>query len=293
MLCLALSACSSDAKHSDSTTVTSTPPPITSKSNWDAAASQSLVNLSRAITRAVEGECSDLSFLPRDQYVASAERLGLEPPLAVSDCSMSDQQIELNAFKSSVERDTFDRVRTRALCSLSMKAQVPILGLHFALTSTASIQAQSEGNARQIADAVGGRYQGVACPGAVLDWEPAAEARIDALASKLRSRPNLKCDDLQLLDRDTYARNQAYANRLPAAYARCNGPGGAVLWLAAFSPKSASRDAFVTGETKFLCRSQPGVTAVRGPDWALLVADAHIAAVAAAALGGEAAAPAC
>jgi hypothetical protein len=294
LLVAVLSAgCSSGVKRGSPPTTTAPSPPISSTTNWDAGAVQSLVNVARSIGHAFTGQCSDLGLLPRDSFLFSAQKLGLRPPLAVSDCSGFGGQVELSAFASAASRDQYDNARTLALCRRSIEANDPIDGLHWVTMAKVSIQGTDEGSSREIAQAVGGRYEGVPCPGAVLDWEPVAETRITSLAAKLRATKNLSCDNFLLLDRQVYARNPQYANRLPAAYARCNGPAGAVFWLAAFSPKSVSRDKFVTGETRLLCSSQPGVVAVKGNDWALLTTDQHVAAVAAAALEGKAGPSAC
>jgi hypothetical protein len=264
-----------------------------SASKWDAASTAALVRTVKTIARRLPGQCTDAGLLPRDQYLFGAEKIGLDPPLAVADCTAFGQQAELNVFASAAVRDAWNRERTDILCRRSRDARVPINGLHFVVAKNMSIQAPSEFSGQRLAPAVHGTYLALACPGvATVDWEPAAEARVNQLVAKLRARPNLKCGNFQLLDRDTYSRNAGYANRLPAAYARCEGPG-VVIWIAVFSKTSASPAAFISGETNLLCGSQGGVVAVRGSDWAIIVADAHVAAIVAAALGGTAAAPAC
>jgi hypothetical protein len=304
-LIFVLAACSSggsspkaspatDSTPSTKPSKSTVPSTIVSKSQWDPAGVQRVRALGRDISRAYKGQCADNAFLPRDQYVEQANRLKFEIPLAVADCTAFGDTMELSAFPSDAVRDTWNQNRTKVLCERAKGVKYNLLGLHFAVAPNVSLQGTSEFTAKQLAKAVNGTYTAMPCPGVeFLDWEPAAEARVDQLAETLAKRPNLKCDDFELLDRDTYARNRQYVGRMPAAYARCNGPGGAVLWLAAFSPQSASRDKFVEGEIGLLCGSQQGVTAVRGADWALLTADPHVASIAAAALGGTAAAPSC
>jgi hypothetical protein len=290
-----LAGCGSSAGRSKSPSTSppaSDSPPITSVSQWDRPAAEKVQAVAAEVARAFKGQCTDNAFLPRDQYAANIAFLRLEVPLAVSDCTAFGGDVEFSAFPTAAERDAWIAKRTDALCKRAKTGQVAIGGLHFVLVGSSSLQVPDEGSAKAIADALNAEYRGIPCPGEVLEWEPAAEARINELAAKLQARPNLKCQ-LQLVDRATYAHNQIYANRMPAAYARCDTRGGNVLWIAAFSPTSASRDAFVTGEEKYLCGSQGGVVAVEGADWALLVADPHVADIAAAALGGRASAPAC
>lgn len=284
-----LASCSGGSKKTEKNGSSTTVP----GSQWDASAIATLRTLAQRVQQGVPGQCTDLGALPRDQYVLAADRLRLAPPLAVADCTISGGPSEFNVFKDAQTRDVYDHQRTQALCSIAKQGQVPILGLHFVVGENYSIQAANEGAGREIANVLHGTYTSVPCSGVTtLDWQSAGEAQVRELAAKLRARPNVKCDNYQLLDYDTYARNRSYVNRLPAAYAQCDSPSGPIH-IAAFSGTSATPDAFLAGEVKAQCNGPKGVAVVRGDDWAVLVGDTKIGAIAQAALGGTLSTPTC
>ena len=158
-----------------------------------------------------------------------------------------------------------------------------------------AIQMDGEGQARRVTKALRAGYVGVSCPGhPAVDWDQAGEARVDQLARQLAARPAIKCTGAQLLVRDQYARDPRYHSRLPAAYSECAGPAGIPIFIAAFNRGGAVQpEDFVSVEAQLLCGSAHGVAGVRGPDFALVVGNVKIAALAAAATGGTVLPPAC
>jgi hypothetical protein len=293
---VACSACSSGSGSSKRGGASPTTTANDGRTNWDRPAALRLAALAKRVSREFAGQCVDIATLPYDAYKQALTRLHLDPPLAVADCTAFGNQAEFNAFPSGRARDTWGKARTEALCAAAKAAKFQLSGLRWVVTPTDSIQVNDETTGRELARTLRAEYLTVACPGVQnVDWEPAGETRVDQLAAALRTRPNLRCDSVQWLDHDQYARNPQYRDRLPSAYARCDGPGGTIIWIAVFPPGRASADvdAFIEAEAKSLCTSDAGVVVVRGKDWAMLVTDVHVADVIAAALDGTRAAPTC
>ena len=259
---------------------------------WTTAAVSAMRALAIRLQHVAPGECPDVQLLPRDAYLAGAQRLHLDPPLAVVDCQVYGETAELNLFASVAARDAFVERRTGALCAVAKNAKVILTALHWAVGDGYAIQFDGEGAARRAAGNLGASYRLVVCPGhSEAVWDAAAEVRVARLGAQLAARPAIKCSGQQLLDRVRYLGDPQYKNRLPAAYAQCAGPAGTAIYIAAFNSHTVQPAAFISGETKLLCGH--GVAAVQGADFAIIATTVKIAALAAVATGGTALAPAC
>ena len=94
-------------------------------------------------------------------------------------------------------------------------------------------------------------------------------------------------------DRSEYAHNPQYEDRMPAAFATCNGPAGTQIHIVAFSPASVAPDAFVDRETAELCSATSGVQAALGDAWAIIATNVAVAERAAVRTRGRAQPPVC
>ena len=293
VLVVALATACSSGK---STSKGSTGPSTTYNVNqgWTPAAVTTMRNLAIRLQKAVPGACPDVQLLPHDQFVVAAQRLNLEPPLAVVDCQISGATAELNVFGSTITRDRYMNLRTNVLCQGAARDKVNVAGLHWVLGDNYSIQLQSEGPAHAVATAMNGTYSVKPCQsGANINWDAAGEARVNELAAQLAARPTIKCTSNQLLDRQQYLRDARYKGRVPAAYSECHGPAGIAILIAAFNSHTVTPAKFIGPETKIACGSGPGVAGVLGSDFVLVISNVKVAALAAVATGGKVQPPAC
>jgi hypothetical protein len=294
-----VSACSSGKDKTGGNTATSTTAPRASTTTapgvspgWTAAGVAAMKALALRVQHVAPGQCPDVMLLPHDAYLVTAQRLRLDPPLAVVDCQVYGETAELNIFASAAARNAYVERRTGALCTVAKKAKSFLAALHWAEGADYAIQFDSEGAARRAATNLGASYRFVACPGhSDVVWDAAAEARVARLGAQLAQRPAIQCNGQQLLNRVQYLGNPQYKNRVPAAYAQCSGPGGTTIFIAAFDANTVQPAAFISGETKLLCGH--GIAAVQGTDFAIIATNVKIAALAAVATGGTALAPAC
>jgi hypothetical protein len=290
---LALGACSSvDRKDTSPPKPTTTVP--NARAGWDANALAALDKVVAKIKRAFPGQCADALPLAHDEYAHTASIIHSDVPLAVIDCNALGEQLELSAFQSAAVRAAWVKQRTSILCGRAKKGKYALDGVHWVVSDNWSVQPDTQGVTQELVDKLGATYQAERCPGVQqIDWEPAGVARVQQLRAQLARQPRIRCSEFELLDRSQYAHLQSYAGRLPAAFARCRAASGSAILIAAFSDKSVDRDAFVDSESKTLCNSLQGVGAVTGPDWAVIAAQANIAALAGVATGGTALPPAC
>jgi hypothetical protein len=287
-----LSACSSGKGKTggNGTGVTTTSPGVSQ--GWTTAGVSAMKALAIRLQHAAPGQCPDVMLLPHDAYLAGAQRLHLDPPLAAVDCQVYGETAELNVFASAAARDAYVERRTGALCTVAKHAKATLAALHWAVGDDYAIQFDGEGAARRAANNLGVNYRFVACPGqSDVVWDAVAEVRVARLGVQLAARPAIKCRGQQLLDRVQYVHDPRYKNRLPAAYAQCAGPSGTAIYIAAFDAHTVQPAAFISGETKLLCGH--GIAAVQGTDFAIIATNVKIAALAAVATGGTALAPAC
>lgn len=274
-------------KDAKSTTTTAKTTGTTVSPNWDKAATATVKALAAKVTAALPGQCKDLAQVSRVDYAKTAAIVKLGLPLAAFDCTTNGEVIEFSVLPGAKERTAWVQQRSDRLCARAKKAKFELAGLHFAAGGAWAVQPDTEGLARRLATILGGSYVVKACPGVtVVDWEPAAVAHIEAIARQLATDSRIQCTGFQLVDRVQLTHNPSYANRLPAAYGKCTGPGGASIWIAAFSAKSAQRDPFIAGETKYVCGGFTNVQAVQGDDWAIVATQPQIAARAAVVAGG-------
>ncbi len=289
---VALSACGSRPARTGGAAPTTSSRPVSAQ--WDPGATSQLRTLAVRVARALPGQCTEPGLLPRPAYAQAMQRLRLQVPLAVADCTVNGDVAELSVFPSATVRANWVTVRTGTLCRRAKAAHADLPGLHWAVGGTWAMQLGSEWSARQVAAGLHGGYQGAACAGAVpIDWETPAEATAQRIAHEIAARRTDGCRGFMLLDRSEYARNPQYAHRLPAAYAQCTGPASSTVWIAAFSSRTVSRDRFVTTEATMLCTTSGTVQAVVGRDWAVIATHPKVAAVVAVATGGTLRDPAC
>jgi hypothetical protein len=184
--------------------------------------------------------------------------------------------------------------RTDLLCARAKAGKYDLEGIHYVVAGDWVAQLDTQGSGLQLRDALKATYEPQTCPGHdQIGWEDAALAKVEAIRDQLARQPRVKCDNLRLLDWAEYRKNPDYRGEIPAAYERCDAPDGTGMFVAAFSEKSTSRDAFVKLETETLCGSLSNVQAVLGPDWALITSQPNIAALAGVATGGDVQPPAC
>ena len=289
VLALALVSACSGGKGKTAPSPTTAPDP---SQGWTTAAVSTMRALAIRLQHAAPGECPDVELLPRDAYLVGAQKLHIDPPLAVVDCQVYGETAELNLFASVAARDSYLERRTDAFCAIAKKAKAPLAALYWVTGNDYAIQFESEGASRRIASDLSAGYRIVACPGqADVVWDAAAEARVARLGVQLAARPTIECRGLQLFDRAQYVRDPRYKNRLPAAYSQCVGPSGTAIYIAAFNAHTVQPAAFISGETKLLCGH--GIGAVQGTDFAIIATNVKIAALAAVATGGTALPPAC
>ena len=287
-------ACSSGGSakpNAGKATSTTRPDP---KAGWDTRALATIDGVVARIKHAFPRACADALPLPHADYVNTAKIIHSDVPLAVSDCNGLGETLEISAFADAKTRAAWVTQRTGILCARAKKGKFDLDGVHWVVDGNWSIQPDTEGVGHELTTGLGATYQANMCPWHTqIDWEPAAVARVQQVRTMLEKQPRVRCENFQLLDRSEYSHNQQYANRLPAAYARCGAPGGAVIWIAGFSPRSVGRDLFLATETKGLCASAAGIQAVRGTDWGIIANQVNVASLAAVATGGTALPAAC
>jgi hypothetical protein len=290
-----LAACSNgDDDGAGSTFTTAKTPGTTVDPNWDAAASATAKALAAKVSAALPDQCDDLAPVPRADYAQTAAKVKLDLPLAAFDCTTNGEVIEFSVLADAAKRAAWVNQRTDRLCDRAKDGKFELPGLHFTTGGAWAVQPDTEGLGRRLATILGGKYEVKSCPGVTqVDWEPDAVAHVEAIAKQLATDDRIQCTGFQLVDRVQLTHNPAYANRLPAAFGKCTGPGGASIWIAAFSAKSAQRDPFIDGETRYVCGSLTNVQAVQGTDWAIVATQPQIAARAAVVAGGTALPLAC
>ncbi len=294
VLVLALtSACSSGKNGNGQNGGASTTTPAVDQ-GWPAGGVAAMKALAIRLQKSVPGACPDVFLLPHDAVVAAAQRLHLSLPLAVVDCQVSGDTVELNIVASTQARDKYMKERTATLCKAASKAKTNLPALRWVTGANYAIQIRTEGVARNVASRLNGGYAVIACPGfSKVDWDAAAEARVNALAAQMAANPEIKCTGNQLLDRSQYANDPRYSQRMPAAFSQCAAPAGTAIFIAVFNSHTVQPSIFIPNETNIVCQKGPGVAAVQGPDFALIVANVKVAALAAVATHGTVTAPAC
>jgi hypothetical protein len=292
LVLVALGACSSSHTAGPSTPTTATTTNQTT--GWDPTAIATAKTLVLKIQHAFPGQCNDPGLLPHGAYLATMKRLHLKIPLAVVDCHGFAEGIELSVFADAAERARYVSGRAISICRSAVRGKYDLPGLHWVVGPNFALEPESEGVSREIAPVLDGTYLVTPCPGHTqIDWAPAAEATVAQLAGTLAAAPRVGCKSFHLLNRDQYVKIRAYAGRLPAAYGTCTGIGDTVIWIAVLSSATVSPGSFVSSESTYQCRTQPGVTAVRGSSWALFIPQVKVAALAAVATGGTALPSAC
>jgi hypothetical protein len=292
-LVLALGACGGD--DDDATPAPTTVDLSGIPLHWDAEPLAALEDVADTVAEAMPPECGDFGEVSRREFTHSAQTVELPIPLALADCTVGEETIELSQWPTAADRKAAVDERAEVLCREAERAGFELLtGLHWTEGGPWAIQLDTEGLARRLATALDGRYRFTPCPGAEPGtWEPAAVTRADELAATLAADPQVGCQEFQLLDKGQLLTDPNYRDGLPAAYGRCTARGQSALYIAVFSPESVARDTFVEYETGNLCRSAAGIQAGQGEDWAIIANQTQVAARAAVVAGGTALPPAC
>ena len=145
---------------SDAAATTST----TSSPEWDSVASSTAAQVARDLARRVDDGCTDYALYPRRTYVASAEQIGSDVPLAVGSCMLRGEEVEISVFANREKRDAFVDQRSEIICTRASRVEYELPGLYWVAAENWSLQPDSEALARDLARLVGGEFVARTCP---------------------------------------------------------------------------------------------------------------------------------
>jgi hypothetical protein len=241
--------------------------------NWDSRATATAQQLANKIARSFKGQCADFGFINRVMYVTNAKKIHSAVPLATGACNALTESIEISVFPTAAARAHFVQQRADILCRRSIKARAGLPGLHWVVADNWSMQPDSEGVSREIANALRAKYQLTACKGqGQVDWDDVDVAHVDQLATTLQ-KAGIGCRDFVLQDRELLSHNPHYVQAgLPGAYGKCTvGDDPNVLITSYRSPNATPIGQFLPQEQRFVCTNAPTARIVTGEDWAVFV----------------------
>jgi hypothetical protein len=267
-----LAGCSSGGGGSSAPTV---PPGQADPTGWNKAS----IAAGRALANKVDKGlgCTGFGIYNRADYVKGLKRVHGPVPDAVVTCKSLDEDLEISMFSSSSVRDNFVNNRRDKICAISKRTNVGLPGLYWVVGGDWSIQPDSEGVARRVAQVLHARYEATGCNGTNPGWDPTAVATLEQTASKLKTN-RLGCVDIQMQDRDLVAKTVPFdAIGTPAATANCTLSDGSTIVLSAYNTPAAKTDALIRGEMGRECTGGNAIRIVRAGNVALFASTPAVA----------------
>jgi hypothetical protein len=239
------------------------------------------------VAKRLPGGCTDFGIFKRADYVKGLKRVHGPVPDAVVTCKALTEDLEISMFPSSAVRDDFVNNRRDKICALSAQHNVGLPGLYWVVGGDWSIQPDSEGVSRRVAQVLNARYEATGCNGTNPGWDPTAVATLEQTASKLKTN-KLGCVDIQMQDRDLVAKTVPFVTiGTPAATANCTLSDGATIVLGAYSTPAAKTDQLIRGEMSRECAGSNTVRIVRDGNIALFASTPAVADKLQNAIGGS------
>jgi hypothetical protein len=229
------------------------PPASADPSGWSKTSVAAVHALADQIGKRVPGGCTEFAIANRAAYIKGLKRVGKPIPDAVGKCTALTEDLEISMFPSAAVRDDFVDNRRNKICEISKRNNVGLPGLYWVVGGNWSIQPDSEGVGRRVANAIHAKYEATGCTGTNPGWDPTAVTTLEQTASELHAKHE-GCADMQLQDRDLVAKTVPY-NQIgtPAAQANCTLPGGATIVLSAYNTPADKTAELIKGELSREC----------------------------------------
>lgn len=280
-----LAACSSSGASDTTPTI---PPGSADASGWAKVSAAQVRSIAEKLDKTMPGGCTGFKLANRAQYLAGQKRVGKPFPDAVGQCTSLTEDLEISVFPSNAVRDDFVSNRHDKICEISKKNNIGLPGLYWVVGGNWSIQPDSEGVSRRVAQAINGKYEPTGCNGTNPGWDPAAVATLQPFASKLQAK-KLGCVDYLLQDRDLVSHTVPFNSiGTPAGSANCTLTDGATIVLSAYNGLPATKtEQLIRGELGRECVGSGDVRIVRVGDVALFASNPAIADRLKSAVGGS------
>ena len=273
---------------SSNATPPSVPPTQADSSGWSKTSVAAVRTIAQNLEKRVPGGCTGFKVATRGPYLdGAAKRMGAPYPDAVGECTSLTEDLEISVFPSTTVRDDFVNNRSDKICALSKKNNIGLPGLYWVVGGNFSIQPDSEGVSRRVAQAIDATYVPKGCNGTNPGWDPASVVALQQIASKLQKN-HAGCADIQMQDRDLVSRTVPFNTiGTPAASANCTLAGGATIVLSAYNSSPSQTETLIKGELSRECVATNMIRIVRTGDIALFTSKPEIADTVKKAVGGS------
>ena len=151
--------------------------------SWSAPAGDTATQLATQLRTDFPQQCNNFRPFPRIAYVQTYSKIHTPIPLAVGQCTVATENVEISVFADAKHRDDFVTSRQKQLCARAASADAQLSGLRWVVADNWSMQPDSQDLGERLASTLHARYEMTPCSAGQFDWTDTDVAHVESLGS--------------------------------------------------------------------------------------------------------------